>query len=108
MTFSRYCVISLLQFMTSFLKVIALESICLQLKQPIFHFQAQSPKKTTRSFCATNFIDYCFFCHDGNGTLLSCQSKNMNKHVSEWVEYLRDSYDDDDDDDDDDLILWYG
>ena len=86
MALSRYCVISLLQFMTS-LKVIALETLFLL----IFYFQAQSPKKTRRSFSATNFVDYCFFCDNGNGSLLSCRSKNLDKHVSEWAEYLRDS-----------------
>ena len=55
------------------------------------YFQVPSPKKTCRSFSATNFVDYCFFCDDGNGTLLSCRSKNLDKHVSEWAEYLRDS-----------------
>ena len=65
--------------------------MCLQLKYPIFHFQAQSFKKTRRSFSATNFVDYCFFCDDGNGTLLFCQSKNLEKHASEWAEYLRNS-----------------
>ena len=97
MALSRYCVILMLQLMTS-LKVIALEILfllimkrMLKIKHPIFHFQAQSPKKTRRSFSATNFVDYCFFRDDGNGTLLSCQSKNLDKHVSEWGEYLRDS-----------------
>ena len=37
-----------------------------------------------------NFVDYCFFCDDSNGTLLSCRSKNLDKHVSEWAEYLQD------------------
>ena len=30
-----------------------------------------------------------FFCD--NKTLLSCQSKNLDNHVSEWAEYLRNS-----------------
>ena len=38
-----------------------------------------------------NFVDYCFFGDDGNGTFLSCRSKNLGKHVSEWAEYLWDS-----------------
>ena len=38
-----------------------------------------------------NFVDYCFFCDDGNGTLLSCRSKNLDKNVSEWAENLQDS-----------------
>ena len=54
-------------------------------------FQAPSPKKTCRSFSATNFMDYCFFNDDGNETGLSCRSRNLDKHVSEWLEYLRDS-----------------
>ena len=57
----------------------------------MFHLQAQSAKKTRRSFSVTNSVDYCFFRDDGNGTLLSCQSKNLDMHVSEWPEYLRDS-----------------
>ena len=38
-------------------------------------------------------IDYCFFCDDGTlvGTLLSCWSQNLDKHISEWAEHLQDS-----------------
>ena len=97
MALSRYYAILLLQFMTS-LKIIALETLFLLImshmlttKAPNIHFQAQSPKKIHRSFSATNFVNYCFFCDDGNGTLLSCRSKNLDKHVSEWAEYLGDS-----------------
>ena len=57
----------------------------------MFHVQTQTPKKIRRSFSATNFVDYCFFCDVGNRTLLSCRSKNLDKPVSEWAEYLRDS-----------------
>ena len=57
----------------------------------MIHLQAQSPKKTRRPFSATNFVDYCFFRDDRNGTLPSCQSKNLDKHISEWAEYLRNS-----------------
>ena len=38
-----------------------------------------------------NFVDYCLFCDNGNRTLLSCRSKNLDNHVNEWAEYLRDS-----------------
>ena len=41
--------------------------------------------KTRRSFSTTNFVDYCFFCDDVNWTLLSCLSKNLDKHVSKWA-----------------------
>ena len=37
-----------------------------------------------------SFVDYFFFCDNGNGTLLSCQSKNLNNHAGECEEYLRD------------------
>ena len=35
------------------------------------------------------FVDYCFFCNNGNEILLSCLSKNLDNHVREWAEYLR-------------------
>ena len=38
-----------------------------------------------------NFADYCYFCDNGNRTLLSYRSKNLDNHVSEWAEYLRNS-----------------
>ena len=37
---------------------------------------------------SANFVDYCFFCDNGNEILLSCQSKNLDNHVREWAEYL--------------------
>ena len=97
MAFSRYCVISLLQFMTS-LKVIALETLFLLLmkhmltiKAPHFSPSGTISQENLSILQDDEFCCYCFFCDDSNGTLLSCRSKNLDKHISEWEEYLRDS-----------------
>ena len=89
MAFSRYCVISLLQFMTS-LKVTALETLFLLLmkhmltiKAPHFSPSGTISQENLSILQSDEFCCYCFFCDDGNGTLLSCRSKNLDKHISE-------------------------
>ena len=50
-----------------------------------------SPKKTRRSFSATNFLDNCFFCNSEEGILFKCATTSLSKHVNVWATYLKDS-----------------
>ena len=97
MALSRYCVISLLQFMTS-LKVIALETLfllimnhMLTIKAPNILLSGTISEENQSIFHRNEFYSLLFFYDDGNGTLLSCRSKNLEKHVSERAEHLRGS-----------------
>ena len=48
-----------------------------------------SPKKTRRSFGATNYLDNCF-CDKNDRKLYSCATKLLNKHVNKWAVYMQD------------------
>ena len=53
--------------------------------------QSYSPKKTRSSFSATNFVDKCFFCDSGDGSLSKCLTKSLSKHINLWARLLKDS-----------------